>query len=318
MRERLPVSIEKGYFMRQTAILAGLCLLGSTAFAANPALLNLVMPNAKVLAGVNVTNAKISPFGQFLLARIAASTHPIPGFITATGFDPRTDLTELLFATAADPSAPGGLALASGAFEVDRIVTAAASHKSLDVQTYDGDTLIVGTNPKAKVQRAVAFIGTSIAIAGDVADVKAALDRSTSTNSIADSALAAEVNTLSTGNDAWIASSVGVPAKKLQALKTVQSFSGGVTFGTTVVGAGQAVANSPQNAQALASVIQLLTTAASNKLPELQGLQVSVTDSTVNVSLSLPEARLEALLNALAAQRPRQVPASGQARPRGR
>jgi hypothetical protein len=103
----------------------------------------------------------------------------------------------------------------------------------------------VTTNPKAKVVRAVAFINGSTAVAGDVADVKAALGRSTTANSI-DPALAAEVNTLSTNNDAWIASSVGPPGRKLQALQAIQSFEGGVMFGANVAGTGQAVANSPQ------------------------------------------------------------------------
>jgi hypothetical protein len=166
--------------------------------------------------------------------------------------------------------------------------------------------LIVTTNPKAKVVRAVAFINGSIAVAGDVADVKAALDRSTTANSI-DSALAAEVNTLSTNNDAWIASSVGPPGRKLQALQAIQSFGGGVMFGANVVGTGQAVANSPQNAAALANVIQLL-----GNVRGLQGLQASPADSNVNLSLTLPEAQAEALINGLAARR-RQARPSGQA-----
>ena len=79
--------------MRQTAILAGLSLWSAAGFAADPALLNLVMPNAKVLAGVNVASALTSPFGQFVLGRIAAHHPSFPAF-----FDPRTDLTELLLA----------------------------------------------------------------------------------------------------------------------------------------------------------------------------------------------------------------------------
>jgi hypothetical protein len=107
-------------------MLAGLCLWGAAAFAADPALLNLVIPTAKVLAGVNVASATTSPFGQFILGRIAANHPPFTGF-----FDPRTDLTELLFASAADPSSPGGLALSSGTFNVTRIAAAAANHANL-------------------------------------------------------------------------------------------------------------------------------------------------------------------------------------------
>ena len=42
--------------------------------AADPQLLNLVMPDAKMLADVNVDQAKASPFGQFVLAQIQAQS----------------------------------------------------------------------------------------------------------------------------------------------------------------------------------------------------------------------------------------------------
>jgi hypothetical protein len=293
--------------MRQTAILAGLCLWGVAAFAADPALLNLVMPNAKVLAGVNVAATKNSPFGKFILGRIAAYRRPSPGF-----FDPLTDATEYLLAINADPSSPELLVFASGTFSPARIAATAANRADLEVRTYDGDTLIVTTNPQAKVVRAVAFIGVSIALTGDVTDVKAALDRSTTVNSI-DPALAAEVNTLSANNDVWVASLVGLPGRKMQALQAIQSFNGGLKFGANVTGNAQAVANSPQNAAALASVIQLMATAAKNPVP--QSVQVSAVDSAVNLSLTLSEAQAEAqvdaLTNGLAALR-RQARPSGQ------
>jgi hypothetical protein len=306
-------------FMLRTAFLAGLYFWGcAAAFAADPQLMNLVMPEAKVVAGVNVTNAKTSPLGQFLLARIAASARPLPGFITATGFDPRADLTDLLFATAASPSSPGGLVLARGTFNVGQITMVVANHQNLEVQTFPGYTIIVTTNPNAKVQHAVAFIGSSIAVAGDAADVQAALDRNSGVNTLADATLAGEVNTLSATEDAWIVSSIAPRAKKPQALQAIQSFEGGVTFGANVQATGQAVANSPQNAAALASVIQLFVTGAAQNAAlnqVLQSLQVNVTGATLNVSLSVPEAQVESLVNGLEA-RPRQEHSS--ARPGAR
>ena len=54
--------------MRTTYLLAGftLTVLASTGIAAgaDTRLMNLVMPDARVVAGANVTNARISPFGQ--------------------------------------------------------------------------------------------------------------------------------------------------------------------------------------------------------------------------------------------------------------
>jgi hypothetical protein len=51
---------QEKHFMRQTAVLLSFLWTGA-AFAADPQLLNLVMPDAKVLAGVNATSAVGSP-----------------------------------------------------------------------------------------------------------------------------------------------------------------------------------------------------------------------------------------------------------------
>ncbi len=56
----------------------------------------------------------------------------------------------------------------------------------------DGDPLITTTNPKQKLARGIRFPSSNtIAVTGDLASVKAALDRSTASNSI-DPALAAQ------------------------------------------------------------------------------------------------------------------------------
>jgi hypothetical protein len=56
---------------------------------------------------------------------------------TSATVSPQTDLAELLFASAADPSSPRGLALAPANFNVDVIASAAANHTNLDVHTPD-------------------------------------------------------------------------------------------------------------------------------------------------------------------------------------
>ena len=73
----------------------GALLFSAGLFAADPQLMNLVMPDAQMMAGINVTTAKTSLFGQFLLTQVAATagTH-FEQLAAATGFDPRRDLTE--------------------------------------------------------------------------------------------------------------------------------------------------------------------------------------------------------------------------------
>jgi hypothetical protein len=301
--------------MRQTALLALTLLAGLPAFAVDPQLLNLVMPDARVLAGVNVTNARNSIFGQFMLAKIPAGDAGFQKLISLTGFDPRQDLSELLMASAAQQGSKSGLVLARGNFDVAKITAALNGQQP---QNWDGAVLITSTN--AKDNGAVAFLNNSIAIAGDVTSVKAALDRQNNANSI-DPALGAKVQSLSEADDAWTVS-IASPASLLPIgaaadtsgnqitgiLKNIQSSSGGLKFNDQNVNvSGQAIADTPQNAGALGDVIRLLATLASANAGAnaqaaaaaqiLQSLQITTDGTAVNLALTVPESQLESFLN---------------------
>jgi hypothetical protein len=318
--------------MRQIAVFACLFLAGGSAYAADSQLLNLVMPDAQVMAGVNVTTAEISPLGQYLLAQIGINDKGLQAFIGATSFDPRKDVTEILMASAGKSTTPGGLLLAKGTFDVAAITAAVATGKSQQVSTYDGDTLIVSTDPKEN--HALAFIAGSIAILGDLTSVKAALDRSGGVNSIGPE-LAALVQSLSTSDDAWSVSiasvgslipnlGTGAPGgnatQMLQLVKNIQSSSGGVQFGQNVVLNGQAVADTPQDASAVADLVRMASAllsmgAAQNPQAAgaaqlLQSVQVTTTGATVNITASIPEAQIEAALKAVTAKNPAAAPKS--------
>jgi hypothetical protein len=297
--------------MRQTAVLLSFLWAGA-AFAADPQLMNLVMPDAKVLAGANATSAVNSPFGQFILAKIGGQ---IPqNFVNATGFNPLQDVSEILMASAADPANPSGLLLARGNFPVDKITASlSAGGANWQMTTYGGATLINSTNPQGKVTFAVAFLGNSVALAGDLASVKAAIDRSSGANSI-DPALAATVNQLSANEDEWLVSSTsiasllpanaapggtatGPAATLLPMLKSIQSFNAGVKLGENVAFTAEAVMSDPQNAASLQAVVKLGIALGGANIPVLQALQVSTNGTAVDLSLSVPEAQIENLVN---------------------
>lgn len=281
--------------------------------AADPGLMNLLMPNAKVVAGINVGQAITSPFGQFLLSQAPADTT----LIAKTGFNPRTDLNELLMASAGLP-ARQGLILARGTFN-PQLILAAAQAAGRTVETYNGIQVLTGT--KNSVNHALAFLGSSIAVAGDLDSVHAAIDRRTATSTAIDPALVAQVQQLSESLDAWSISTVPVsslagqklPNEQLNnllnsdLLKSVQQTSGGVKFALSVQLSAQAVADTSQNATALADVVRFFANMVQANAPApaaaaiaslIQSLSVQTNGNTVNLAASIPESQLESLVRA--------------------
>lgn len=298
------------------AILSFFLLAGALP-AVDQHLLSLVMPDAKVLAGVNVDLAKTSPFGQYVLAHMQADSNGLQKFIQQTGFDPGKDLTEVLMASRGD-SGRKGLVLARGTFNAAGILQAAAKAGGT-VETYNGIQIISGKDESQT--HALAFLDNgATAVAGDLDSIKAAIDRSAHPNGSLDPALVAKVGQLSTALDAWTVSFVPVsamgthtPGPVLPAplqgdlLKTIQQASGGVKFGAIVQISGEAVAKDAKDASSLADVIKFFATMIQMNAPAkngaqfislVQSLNVTTDKNTVRLALNIPEDQLESILSA--------------------
>jgi hypothetical protein len=273
--------------------------------AADPQLLSLVMPDAKVLAGVNVEQAKGTLFGQYVLSQIQSADQDMQKVVALTGFDPTRDVRETLVASNGSPNS--GLALARGNFDIAKL-TAAANLKGAVSENYNG--VIILEDPKQT--HGVAFLDASIAIAGDIANVKGAIDRQKNQQPLS-SAVTVKINQLGNTQDAWALcivppSTLAPPVKDAQTgqippvFQTVQSASGGVKFGNNVVFTGQAQTDTAQNATSLGDVIKLLINLAQMNAGQnqqaaalAQAVQVSASGNTLNVSLSLPEDQFQQL-----------------------
>lgn len=279
--------------------------------AADPGLMSLLMPNAKVIAGINIAQAKTTPFGKFLLAQIPAELGPM----AKAGFDPRRDLQEVLIG-APGPPARQGLVLVRGSFD-PALIVAAAQAAGHTVETYNGVPILTG---KARSgAHAIAFLGNSIAIAGDIESVRAAIERRAADSTAIDPSLAAQVEQLSQSLDAWSVSALPLSAfanEKLpdqqlntllssNLLKSIQQSSGGVKFGSSVKFSGQAVADSSENATALANVVRFLGNMAQANAPApaaaaiaslLQTLSMQTDGSTLTLAAAIPESQLETLV----------------------
>jgi hypothetical protein len=305
-------------------------LTASAAMAAvDPVLLDLVMPDAKALAGVQVDQAQSSALGQYLLSQLNTDAN-LEKLTSATGFDPRHDLHEIL---AAGVGGAGGMLLVRGNFQPAKIEAAAVQAGAVS-SMYNGIDLITfkpapsGTGTQTKRPGSVAFLDASTAIIGQTADVEAAIDRHAS-GVLFSGDLAQKAQEVASLNDAWFATLMppsGLLAGKLQnpnggnlaagnPFQAVLQTSGGVKFASTgVTVSADAVTRSDQDAQALMNVLQFLASMVrsnNNQNPDaakisaiLQGATLTTNGPVLHVSLTVPEQQVEELLTAPRRQGP--------------
>ena len=278
---------------------------------ADSQLLSLVMPDAKILAGVNVSQAKTSLFGQFVISQVQAQDQHLQEVITKTGFDPRRDLDELLLASNGAQPNDSHLILARGTFDGNKIDVAATAAGATS-EVYKGITIV--ENPKRG--DAFAILSLTVAVAGGVADVKGAIDRLTAPVTL-DATLMVTVGQLSTNEDAWFvtlvpppainppANAPNVPAVPSTVFQNVQQAQGGVQFAPQggVVLKAQLQADTSQNATALTNVLQFLLNLGqmqsqqnSQAAAALKSVVIATNGQNVTLSATVPEDQLEAVI----------------------
>jgi hypothetical protein len=279
-----------------------------TMAAVDPALLSLVMPDAKILTGIQVAQAGASPFGQYVLAKTQIDDPKLLALMALTGFDPRHDLREILAATSS-ASTDGALALARGNFQPAKFVSSAASSGGSSTQ-YRGFTVIL---PEAKGQGAIAFLDSTIAVIGNLPAVQSAIDRRFSHVAFS-GPLADKAKAVSASNDAWfvtltplsdfLAGKAANPtvdsALQGNLLQTVQQASGGLTFGSTAVTLnGEALTRSAEDAQSLLAVLKFLVgmlQSDKNAAASIaNGAQFSTDGPTLKLTLAVSEQQAEQL-----------------------
>jgi hypothetical protein len=300
--------------------------------AADSSLLNLVMPDAKVVSGVQVEKTKASAFGQYVLSQMQSDDQGMQKFVEQTGFDPRRDLNEILISSTGGPGKSRTLVAGRGVFDRARILgvakqagAALANYHGVDVMQHkDGET----TN-------GIAFLDGGVAVLGDLESVQAAIDRRQN-GATPPSALIDKVNKASAENDAWFVT-LGSPGDFLNGkiadpnlngamqgnmLQSVQEASGGLRFGAVNVRlTAQVVARSEKDAVALADVVRFLAGMvqlnrdsdpnAGRAATLLDSMQLSAQANVMTLSLAIPEDQLEKLFGP--GKRPRKVASAARA-----
>lgn len=310
--------------IQRTAIVTVAALLATgAASAADQGLLNLIMPDAKVVIGLEVEQAKASPFGQFLLSQAQPGEPELQKLMAETGFNPEKNVSEVLIAsTGPQQTSSRGLVLARGSFNVAKIETAAQTHGGA-LTSFSGVDVL--THPGDKQSKALAFPNASTAIAGDLAAVEAAITRLHGGAGLSQQ-MQNTVQTASAGSDFWFVTlaplsefsasipdqSVGNAMKGSNLFQTVQQASGGVKFGDPVKISGLAQTDSAKDAQSLVDAIRFLAglmtmnrqkdPAAAMVASLVDLMQLQATANTMTLSMSIPEKQLESLVASVRAQ----------------
>jgi hypothetical protein len=279
-----------------------LAFLTANAMAAvDPDLLNLVMPEARMVVGARVDQSEASPFGHFVLGQMPSDNAQFQIFMAATGFDPRRDLREVLLAAeGGNPSAGRGLLLARGAFQPS-LILATAKGVGAAVSTYHGIDVL--TTPDSSGFSA-AFLDASTVVAGNPGAVRAAIDRHIAridySGPLTEKAMNASAN-----NQVWFATTVplsGLLKGQLgnlsnmspqNLLKAVSSVFGGATFGSDSVTISVTTGSeSEKDAQGIAEVMKFL----SNMMSQT-GATVEQTGALVHMTMSISEQQAEQWFN---------------------
>ena len=291
-------------------------------------LLSFASSNAQVVGGVHITAAKSSALGQFLLSQIQSTDANLQNFITETGVDPRTDLSDVVLIMNSAPSAGShnGLIAAHGSFSNSIVkLEATAQSNGGSVNHLSGvDVIHPGSSGNACV---ALYTDAATAVIGDCASVQAAL-ASAGPDAPTGSALFTKAVQYRSTQDLWFSSIAplgqlagAVPGNfnsvlNSSLLQSIQQTSGGVKLtgtstaqGPAVSVTGEALMDTPQNATALMNVvnffksfIQMQNTtdpAASALITALGGLQTSVNGSTLTGSVVIPESTLEQLFQTI-------------------
>jgi len=286
-----------------------------------------MMPDAKMIAGLQVADSQSTAFGQFLLKQIPANAG-LDNFVAATGFDPRQDLSAVVAASAGDNR---WLLAGRGTFQAVRTAGLAEMAGAI-VTRYKGVDLITGNpnngapnrvnpnraNPNrgggrpnsaaaagAAPVNGVAFLDSSTVLIGDLQLIKSAVDRRAG-GAVFNGPLAVKAQEVSGQNQAWAATltpaadlvaglngtstSAGPMANVLQA---ITGLSIGVQLGAAnVTLSSEAATRSNQDAQALVDVVHFVMGMAQANRKDPQTGNVAALVDAASISASGASVRL--------------------------
>lgn len=287
--------------------------------AADSSLLRLIPQDSAFVAGIHANQIRESRFGQFLLDQLKSEEASMDQFISATGFDPRRDLSELIVASNDVHGRGKGNALvaARGRFDMGRISQFTRTHGA-NITTVQGVEVLTGRG-EHNSEGWLAILDSTTAVAGNAETVRSAIDRyKRNAPAAIDAKTAARISDLSGRYDAWmISTSLGRladdfrdpqvgGAMRANLMQAMQSVQGGVRFGASIEVMLEASMRSEKDATAMVDVVRFLAgmmqlqgdkdKKAAEMMSLIDKLELNASGTEFRMSMRIPEDMIERLV----------------------
>jgi hypothetical protein len=257
---------------------------------ADPVPTDYFPPETKVVFGIRIHNILASSLVRGFMAGAQAAGADWLKQVSLPGFDPLRDIDEVLIASSGEGQKPPALLVLSGRFDVAHL--AAGARRYHDVPLLGGGKEGDG---------AMALLDGSTAIAGDLALVRAAIDRRDQSLKI-DTALADRIASLRQRYDVWglgeRAGGFVSPAPEAEGLESIDRFQFGMLLGNGLDLGAEIHACSPQDAGKLRAALEEIS--AILKTPQLSGsatrFDLQVEEGTLKLTLAIPEEELQKII----------------------
>ena len=284
-------------------LLTGVLLITPLAGAADPALLDFIMPDARVVVGMDIARMRSSPLNTSVTNNVQSANPELKKLMEAAGFDPMRDLQEILFASPGIGKNPPALLVARGSFDVAKLRAFAESAGS-KITDFGGVPIL--SDPE-KDSGAFALLD-NIILAGNLAQVRAAIERR-GHGMILNTEMATRISSLSRRYDAWLVSlaPLATMASNLppdanvegltntEALRQIEQFSLGVGMGSDLTFAAELVMANAKAAGSIADGIQLMLGMAQQAAKDepgfvsaLKNLNFGVDQNVVHLGVTMP------------------------------
>lgn len=279
---------------------------GSALWGGEASLLDLVMPDARVVMGLRMDGLRESTLLRALWTQGVAGEPGMSELTRLTGFDPLRDLHEVVIASAGGSKATA-LLVARGAFAATDLA-AVARERAKRRENFQGVEIFLSGEPDEPM--ALAFLSDTVLVAGDPVNVRGAIARRGRVGLPAGE-LRRKAEELSRRFDAWGYSiapvgELAARAPKEQTagifegdiIKAIEQAGGGVRFDQGVELELTTISRSEQDAAGLANAVRFFTGMLQARDPASGSYirDLRVEGRALLLSLAIPESELVRLL----------------------